>query len=93
MTPYDSAYTQDPRISRIGMSCELIEGYHYGRSVPELTRYLWFNPDESTSIQEAIQTENGWLIESQCVQIKIESIVGTEWCKITRKDMGSEPVK
>jgi hypothetical protein len=93
MTPYDFGSTENKSINDLAsvlndrhlISTCLVNGYHYGRSVPEEQTYRWFSPDLRTEIQPVQKTEGSFRIAGDSVILTFGSTKTNEYYLIERE--------
>ncbi|MCI0498610.1 MAG: hypothetical protein L0Y36_02870 [Planctomycetales bacterium] len=94
MTPYDYGETNRKSNAELASpmskqhltySAHLVNGYHYGSSVPKSTSYKWFSPEQTKGIQEAAQDGKIFTIRTKSATLLFGDIENNGWYVVTRR--------
>ena len=69
----------------LGYSPYLVNGYHYGSSVPKMSNYKWFSPKYTKNIQEVIKDGQTFTIQTKTGTLIFGDAEKNGWYLITRR--------
>ena len=94
MTPYDFGITERKSNNDLAsvlndrhlVSRYLVNGYHYGSSVPVEQDYRWFSPEFEKGIMDVSQKDGTYRIAEGSVVLTFGSTKTNKWYPITREE-------
>ena len=63
----------------------LVNGYHYGSTIPKVSSYKWFSPKYTEDIQDVMKKDGSFIIRTKTATLEFGDAKDKSWYPITRR--------